>query len=83
MTAAMDEIAAALRSCDNIGISPERVSQSLGPHRFAFMVLCDRPERVSKHEKRAIARRIRQTAAIFTLEQDCQRGRYTGALGAD
>ena len=82
-TAALEEVYAAMDACRSLGMLPSRVSEGLGPHRMAFIELSQHPERLNEHDIRRLARSLRNAAAIFRLEQDCQRGRYAGALGGD
>ena len=77
---AMDEIANALRACEDAGMSPERVGGSLGDFRFAFLLLSGRSSQVSEKHKRSVARQLRQALVIWRLEQDCLAGRFANAL---
>ena len=77
---AMDEIADALRACEDASMSPERVGASLSDLRFAFLMLSGRSRQISEEDKRGVARQLRQTLTIWRLEQDCLAGSYAGYL---
>ena len=66
----MDEIADALRACEELGMSPERIGHSLGAYRRAFLALGTGPRRFDVKDLQMIARRLRLAAALYLLDRE-------------